>query len=98
MKDGVEIAHQHEGDRNLILDGSQLTEELLQGHAVAESLGGSTLDDGAVGEGIAEGDAHLDHGNATTLHGEDDVGCAVERRTASTEIERQELPVLAIFE
>ena len=98
VQDGVQIAHQDKWNLHLILDGLQLGEECLQVHAVLQGLGGSTLDDGTVGQRVAEGDAHLNHGDAPTLHGQDHVGGAFEGRTASTEIERKEFLSLRLAE
>ena len=67
MEDGIQIAHQHKRYLHLILDGLQLGKEFLEAHAVLQGLCGSTLYDGAVGQGIAKGNAHLDHGDTTSL-------------------------------
>jgi hypothetical protein len=61
-------------------------------------LGGSTLDDGAVGERVAEGNAHFNHGDTSFLHGEDDIGSAFERGATSTEIKGKEFLILVIRE
>ena len=98
MQDRIEIAHQYERDVDLILNGFQLSEEFGEGHAVLESLRGSTLDDGAIGEWVAEGNTYFDHGNATTLHCEDNIGSAIECGTAGTEVKRKELFVFAVVE
>ena len=90
VEDGIEIAHEDEGNLCLVLDGFQLGEEFGEGHAVFEGLSGGTLDDGAVGQGVAEWDADLDEVDAAALHGEDDVGGAFECGAASTEVERKE--------
>ena len=98
VQDGVEIAHQHEGDFYMVLDGCELGEEFAEGHTVPESLRGSTLDDGTIGQRVAERDAYLNHGDASTLHRQDDIGSAFEGGAAGTEIERKEFFILAISE
>jgi len=97
VQDGVEVAHQDEGDGDLVLDGLQLGEEELEGHAVLQGLGGSGLDDGAIGQRVAEGNADLDEIDAAALHREDDVSGAIEGRGAGTEIEGEEFLVLWPF-
>ena len=89
VEDGVEVAHENQGDVDVDLDGFQLVEELGKGHAVLEGLRGGCLDDGAVGEGVAEGDADLDEVNASFLHRQDDVTGAVEGGTAGAEVEAE---------
>ena len=90
VQDGVQIAHQDEWDVHLVLDGLELLQQQAHRHAVAECLGGGGLDDGTVGQRVAEGDADLNEVDATALHGQDDVGRAVEGWTASTEVEGEE--------
>ena len=82
---------------NLGLDGFQLVEEQLKAHAVMERLGGCGLNDGTVGQRVAEGDADLDEVDAAALHGQDDIGSAVEGRTACTEVEGEEFLFLWPF-
>ena len=89
-------ASTHDWDLHLVLDGYKLREERLEVHAVLQGLRSGALDDRTVGQGVAEGDAHLDHRNASTLHGEDDVGRTLERRTACTEIEAQQFAVASV--
>ena len=78
MENGIEVAHHHKRDLHLVLDGCKLREERLEVHAVLQGLRSGALDDRTVGQGVAKGDAHLDHRNASTLHGEDDVGRTLE--------------------
>ena len=86
MQDRVQVAHEYQGYLHLVFDGLQLREKQLHTHAVLQGLGGSTLDDGTVSQRVAERNAHLNHGNTTTLKGQNDVGCAVEGGTSGTEI------------
>ena len=97
MEDGIEIAHEDEGNLYLVLNGLQLCEEFGKGHTVFEGLSGCTLDDGAVGQRVAEGDTNLDEIDASFLHRQDNVACAFEGRTTSTEIERKKLFVLGLL-
>ena len=83
---------------NLILDGLQLGEKRRQGHAVLQGRGSCILNDGAIGHGVAERNAHLNHVNATLLEGENHVGGSVEGGCSGTEIEREELAVFKIRE
>ena len=98
MEDGVQITHQHQGYLYFVLDGLQLVEEGAKVHAVLQGLSGGTLYDGAVGQRIAEGYAHFNHGDPTALHRLDDISGGFECWTAGTEIERQELFVLVLLE
>ena len=98
VEDGVEIAHEHERNLYLVLDVFQLAEEFLQTHPVLEGLCRSTLDDGTVGQWITEGNAYFDHVDSPALHGLDDLACIVKCRTSCTEVERQELASLVVFE
>ena len=98
VEDGVEIAHEDERYLHLILDRTELLEEEGEGHPILQCLGGGTLNDGTVGEGIAEGDADFNEVDATALKGEDDIRGAVEGRAASTEVEGEELTVASVGE
>ena len=86
MEDGVEVAHENKWNLNLVLDGFQLLEQQLHTHTVLQGLGGGTLDDGAVGQGIAKGDTNLYHGDAPFLKREDNVGGTIKGGTARAEI------------
>lgn len=90
MQDGVEITHKDQRYFYLVLDRFQLLEKQLYGHTVFQCLSSSTLDDGTIGERIAEGDAHFNHGDATTLHGENHFGSTLEGGTTGTEIKGKE--------
>ena len=92
---GIQIAHQHQGNVHLVLDGLQLGEEFLHGHSVLQRHGSGTLYHRAVSQGVAEGNAHLYHVDALALHRLDDIARAVQRGTASTEIQAQQLAFLA---
>ena len=98
VQDGVEVAHQHEGNFYLVLDGCELGEEFAEGHTVSKGLCGGRLDDGTIGQRVAERDAYLNHRDASALHRQDDVGGAFEGGTTGTEIERQEFLVCAVCE
>ena len=98
MEDGVEVAHEDERYFYLTLDGLQLCEESLEVHAVLEGLRGSTLNDGAVGQRVAEWDADFDAVDTSALHREDDVGCAVEGGRSGAEVEREVLAIAAVGE
>jgi len=87
VENGIEIAHEDDGDVHVVLDGLQLGEKFGKRHTIFEGLSGGALDNGTIGQRVAEGDADLDEIDAATLHGEDDVTCAFECGTASTEIE-----------
>ena len=98
MQDGVEITHEDQRYLYLILDGLQLVEKELHAHTVFQCLCGSTLDDRTVGEWVAEGDTHFNHGNTATLHRENNIGSAIEGGTAGTEIKGQEFFVASVGE
>ena len=98
VQDGVEVAHEDERHGDFRLDGVQLLEETLEAHAVAQRLGGCRLDDGTVGQGVAEGDAYFDEVDASALHGDDDVGGAVEGWRTGTEIEGEQFAVASVGE
>ena len=97
MKDRVEVSHHDKGYLDLIFDIAQLGEERLEVHTVFKRCSGGTLDDRAVGQRVAERDSDLDEVDTTTLHGENDIGCAVEGRTACAEIKRQEFLVFGLL-
>ena len=90
MGDGVEVAHQDEGDVHVLADAFQLREEALDGHSVAQGLAGGALDHGAVGDRVAEGDADLDHVHALGRESPDDVRRAVEGRGAGAEVDGEQ--------
>ena len=77
MQNRVEVSHKNKGYLNLIFYLAQLGKEGLEVHTVLQGLSGGTLNYWTIGQGIAEGDADFDHGDATALHGEDDIGCAL---------------------
>ena len=83
---------------SLAADASQLLEHLGQGDAVGQGLGARLLYDGAVGQRVAEGDAHLHHVDASALQGEDNMGRALQRGRAGAEVERQQLAPVALLE
>ena len=87
VQDGVEITHEYQRDVDLVLDGLELAEEQAEVHAILERLCGGTLNDGTIGQRIAEGDAYLDHGDATALHGKNHIAGALEGGTACAEIQ-----------
>ncbi len=78
---------------DLILDGFQLGEEMAQRHAVLQGYRTGRLNDGAVGQGVAEGNAHLYEVDAVALHGLDDVARALERWATGAEIQAEQLAV-----
>ena len=98
VHDDVEIAHQHQGDGDLVPDGPQLVEEQLERHAVLQRHRSGALNDGPVGQRVAEWDAHLDHVNAPPLQREDDIGRHVQPGTAGAEVKREQLAVAALRE
>lgn len=91
LHDGVEIAHQHEGDADVAADVAQLFEEETERHSVAQGTGGGVLDDDAVRHGVAEGDADFNHLHAVAFEGADDVGGTVEGGTAGAEVDGQQV-------
>ncbi len=96
VQDGIEVAHEDEGDVDLLSDGLKLGEEQLEIHSVAQGFRGSSLNDGPIGKGVAEGYAYLDEVDASALHCEDDVARGIERGGASTEVEGKEFLVAAL--
>ena len=98
MEDGIEVAHEDERCLYLPFDGLQLREERFEVHTVREGFRGGTLNDGTVGQRVAEGNADLDAIDASTLHREDDVGRAVEGGSSGAEVEREELAVATVGE
>lgn len=98
LHDGVEVAHQDEGDADVPADVPQLPEEQAEGHAVAQGAGGGFLDDNAVGHGVAEGDAYLNHAHAVAFKGADDVGGAVQCGAAGAEVDGEQVGGMALEE
>ena len=98
LHDGVEIAHENERDVYLVFDCGQLLKKQPQCHTVLERTRGSILNDRPVGHGVTERDAYFDHGDASPLHGQDDVGCAIEGRGSGTEIEGEQFLLTTIIE
>ena len=98
VEDGIEVAHEDEGDGHLVLDGFQLGEECLQVHAVLQGLSGGGLDDGTVSERVAEGDADFNKVDASSLHRLYHIAGSFECRTAGTEIEGEEFAVATVGE
>ena len=72
-ENGVQVAHQDEGNVHVAADVLELGEEFFEGHPVPEGLRGGVLDHGPVGHRIAEGDADFDHVHAFACQGADDV-------------------------
>ena len=68
VHDGVEIAHENERDIDFILDGLELTEEGLDGHAVFQRLGTCALDNGSISQRVTEGDTYFYHIDALAFH------------------------------
>ncbi len=91
LHDGVEVAHQDEGDADVAADVAQLAEEKAEGHAVAQGTGGGVLDDDAVCHGVAEGNADFNHLHAVAFEGADNVGGTVEGGTAGAEVDGQQV-------
>ena len=98
MQNRVQIAHQYQWNLHLILDGFQLTEKDMQVHTVFQGLGGGSLNNRTVGQRIAERNANFNHGNTTTLHGENHIACALECGAACAKVQRQEFLVLTVCE
>jgi hypothetical protein len=72
-------------DRKALKD--ELAEEQAEVHAILERLCGGALNHRTIGQRIAEGDAYLDHGDATALHGKNHIAGALEGGTACAEIQ-----------
>ena len=89
MHDRVEITHQYQWDVHLVLDGFQLTEEGLHGHAVLQGFCACALDDWSICQWVAEWDADFYHVDAVAFHRLDDSAGAVEGWATCTEVERQ---------
>ena len=68
VHDGVEIAHEDEREADFILDGFELTEEGLDGHAVFQCLGTCALDNGSICQWVAEGDTYFYHIDTLAFH------------------------------
>ena len=96
LEDGVEVAHQQQGDVYRAADVGQLVEEAAQAHAIAQRGGGGLLDDGAVGQGVTEGDAYLNHVHARFLQGLDGGGSAVGGGAAGTEVDGEDAAALGL--
>ena len=89
VEDGIQVAHEDEGNLDVVLDDFQLGEEFGKSHAVLKGLSGSTLYDRAVGKWVAERNADLDEVDAAALHSLDYFACSVERRGAGAKVETQ---------
>ena len=96
LEDGVEVAHQQQGNVYRAADVGQLVEEAAQAHAAPQGGGGGLLDDGAVGQGVAEGDAYLNHVHARVLQGLDGGGGAVGGGAAGTEVDGENAAALGL--
>lgn len=68
VHDGIEITHEDEREADFILDGFELTEEGLDGHAVFQRLGTCALDNGSICQWVAEGDTNFYHIDALAFH------------------------------
>ena len=98
MQNGVQIAHQNEGNLHLVLDFLQLVKKQFHTHAVLEGLRGSTLDNRTVSKRVAKRNANLDEVDTPALHRQDDIARTFKCRTTGTEIETEELFVATIGE
>ena len=98
LQDGVQVAHQHEGDMHVASDIGQLAEEQAKGHAVVQGAGGGFLYDHPVGHGVAEGYAYFYHSHAVALEGADNVGCPVQGRAAGAEVNGKQILGIAFKE
>ena len=98
MEDGIEIAHEDERYMHLILDSTELLEEEGERHPIFQCLGGGTLNDGTIGEGVAERDADFNEVDAPALKSEDDISSAVEGGAAGTEVYGEEFTVASVGE
>jgi hypothetical protein len=79
-------------------DGFQLLEKPTECHAVLECLCGSGLYYGTVGQRVAERDTYLNKVDASFLHGQYDIGGAIEGGTACTEVEAEKFAIAASSE
>ena len=96
LEDGVEVAHQQQGNVYRAADVGQLVEEAAQGHTIAQGGGGGLLDDGAVGQGVTEGGAYFDYVHARVLQGLDGGGGAVGGGAAGTEVDGEDAAALGL--
>ena len=91
MEDGVHVAHEDEGDIDIMTDVPELLKEHTERHTVAQGTGGGILDDGAIGHGVGEGHAHLYHVDTVGSQGTDDIGRTIEGRRSCTEVDTQQV-------
>ena len=96
VHDRIQIAHQHKWQLHFILDGLQLSEELLYGHSILQSLSTSTLNDRSISQRITERDSYLYHIYSLALHRLYHITRSFEGWATCAEIQAQKLAVFIV--
>ena len=96
VHDRIQISHQNKWQLHIILDSFQLSEKLLHGHSILQSLGTSTLNDRTISQRITEWDSYLYHIYSLALHRLNHITRSFEGWATSTEIQAQKLAVFIV--
>ena len=95
-QDGVEIGEQQEGNFGSGANAAGDLEHGREGGAGLEGALAAALDDGSIGDGVAERDAEFDEVGAAADHGGDEGGGAERRGVAGGEIGDEAFAVVAL--
>lgn len=91
LHDGIEVAHENEGDGDFAAYVAQLVKKDAEGHTVAQGYGTALLDDGTVGHGVGEGDTDFYHIDALPLKFAEDREGIVQPGIAGGEVDGEDV-------